>query len=142
MFILDSDHLSLLQNRKSDESMRLLFRMSAQPRSHFFVAIVSFHEQVNGWIGYISKSKDSSGLVRGYMKLNGILSNFAKAQVLPFSTAAAHIYDELKTQSPRVGAMDLRIGAIALANQMTVLTRNTVDFERIPNLMIEDCTVA
>ena len=37
--------------------------------------------------------------------------------------------------------MDLRIGAIAIANGMTVLTCNTVDFERIPGLSFEDWTV-
>ncbi|MFT5325802.1 MAG: hypothetical protein ACI8P0_003674 [Planctomycetaceae bacterium] len=36
--------------------------------------------------------------------------------------------------------MDLRIRAIAIANEMTVLTRNTVDFEKIPNLAVEDWT--
>jgi tRNA(fMet)-specific endonuclease VapC len=36
--------------------------------------------------------------------------------------------------------MDLRIASIAIANQMTVLTRNTIDFERIPNLSFEDWT--
>jgi len=38
--------------------------------------------------------------------------------------------------------MDLRIGSIAMANGMTVLTRNTVDFEKIPNLQVEDWTAA
>jgi len=38
--------------------------------------------------------------------------------------------------------MDLRIASIAIANQITLLTRNTVDFERIPNLLFEDWTVS
>ena len=37
--------------------------------------------------------------------------------------------------------MDLRIAAIVIANQMTLLTRNTVDFERVPNLAFEDWTI-
>jgi tRNA(fMet)-specific endonuclease VapC len=37
--------------------------------------------------------------------------------------------------------MDLRIAAIAIANQMTLLTQNTVDFERIPGLQIDDWLV-
>jgi tRNA(fMet)-specific endonuclease VapC len=37
--------------------------------------------------------------------------------------------------------MDLRIASIAIANQMTLLTRNRVDFERVPGLMFEDWTV-
>jgi tRNA(fMet)-specific endonuclease VapC len=38
--------------------------------------------------------------------------------------------------------MDLRIASIALANNMTLLTRNTVDFERVPGLIQEDWTTA
>lgn len=105
------------------------------------MTIVSFHEQVNGWTAYIARARDSGLLVRGYTELDGILSDFAQAQVLPFSAAAADIYDDLKKRKIRVGAMDLRIASIAIANQMTVLTRNTIDFERIPNLSFEDWTI-
>ena len=141
MFILDSDHLSLLQQKGSDEYRSLANRISAYSAELFFVTIVSFHEQVNGWTAYVARARDSALLVRGYMELDGILSDFARAQVLPFSAAAADIYDDLKKRKIRVGAMDLRIASIAIANQMTVLTRNTIDFERIPNLSFEDWTI-
>ena len=140
MFILDSDHLSLLQQTSTDEYRSLAIRISAYSAEQFFVTIISFHEQVNGWTAYIARARDSALLVRGYTELDGILSDFARAQVLPFSAAAADIYDDLKKRKIRVGAMDLRIASIAIANQMTVLTRNTIDFERIPNLSFEDWT--
>jgi len=37
--------------------------------------------------------------------------------------------------------MDLRIAAIAIANDLTLLTRNAIDFERVPNLHFEDWTI-
>jgi tRNA(fMet)-specific endonuclease VapC len=37
--------------------------------------------------------------------------------------------------------MDLRIAAVALTRNMSVLTRNLVDFERVPGLTVEDWTV-
>ena len=49
--------------------------------------------------------------------------------------------ERLKRQRIRVGTMDLRIAAIALANGMTVLTRNRADFGRVPNLNVEDWTI-
>jgi len=64
------------------------------------------------------------------------------AQVLPFSPAAADIYDDLRRSRIRVGPMDLRIASIAIANQMTVLTTNAVDFQRVPNLSFEDWTLS
>ena len=36
--------------------------------------------------------------------------------------------------------MDLRIAATALSHTLTVLTRNLVDFEKVPNLVVEDWT--
>ena len=141
MFILDSDHLSLLQREETDQYRRLADRISAYSAELFFVKIISFHEQVNGWTAYVARARESALLVRGYTELDGILTVFSRAQVLPFSAAAADIYDDLKKQKIRVGAMDLRIASIAIAHQMTLLTRNAVDFERVPNLSFEDWTI-
>ena len=140
MFILDSDHLSLLQREETDQYHRLADRISAYSAELFFVTIISFHEQVNGWTAYVARARESALLVRGYTELDGILTVFSRAQVLLFSAAAADIYDDLKKQKIRVGAMDLRIASIAIAHQMTLLTRNAVDFERVPNLSFEDWT--
>lgn len=60
--------------------------------------------------------------------------------MLDYDALAAENFVELRRQGIRVGTMDLRIACIALANQMTVLTSNLVDFERIPNLTVEDWT--
>ena len=142
MFVLDSDHLSILQRPDAVEFKNLASRCAGRPANDFFVTIISFHEQINGWTKYIARAKQSDGLVRGYAELEGILDTFARAQVLPFGSAAAHVYDDLRAQRIRVGAMDVRIAAIVIANQMTLLTRNTVDFERIPNLAFEDWTAS
>lgn len=38
--------------------------------------------------------------------------------------------------------MDLRIASIAISQQMIVVTRNAVDYERIPGLVVQDWTLA
>ena len=140
MYVFDSDHLSFLQRPQAPEFPNLVGRCASFSAGDFYTTIVSFHEQVNGWTRFIAKANRSHGLVHGYRKLEGILETFAGGQSLPFDSAAGEVYDDLRKQRIRVGAMDLRIGSIAIANRMTLLTRNTVDFERIPGLIFEDWT--
>jgi len=104
------------------------------------VTIVSFQEQIQGWNAYIARAKNEDVVAQVYLKLERILSDFARAQVLPYTPASADVFNELRRRRIRIGTMDLRIGAIAMAGGMTVLTRNSVDFEKIPNLAIEDWT--
>lgn len=141
MYVLDSDHLSILQRKYGNSYDVLARRLSAARPSDVFVTIITFHEQFNGWTKFVSRSKNSSSLVRGYSELAGVITTFARAQVLAFSDAAAEVYDELKAQKVRVGTMDLRIASIVIANQMTLLTKNTVDFSRIPNFTFADWTI-
>jgi tRNA(fMet)-specific endonuclease VapC len=61
--------------------------------------------------------------------------------VLPFDSEAAERFAELRRAGVRVGTMDLRIGCTALVRGFTVLTRNTIDFERISGLRVEDWAV-
>ncbi|MBM3965027.1 MAG: type II toxin-antitoxin system VapC family toxin [Planctomycetes bacterium] len=140
MYIFDSDHLSFLQKRRGPEFESIAKQLENHPSSFFFVTIVSFHEQFNGWLKFIARTKEESDLVRGYTELQHVVLTFAKAQVLGFNVAVADVYAELRRSRIRIGAIDLRIASIAIANQMTLLTRNTVDFERIHNLTIEDWT--
>jgi tRNA(fMet)-specific endonuclease VapC len=61
---------------------------------------------------------------------------------LPFDDAAAEIYGQVRTALERAGtpisANDLLIAAIALTNQLTLVTHNTAEFYRVPGLVVED----
>jgi len=99
---------------------------------------VSFHELVNGWNAFSAKKRNSDSLVRTYFEFEKILRDFSLMQMLSFDRKAAVVFDDLNHQSLRVGSMDLRIASIAIANQMTLITQNSVDFERVPGLLIQD----
>lgn len=61
---------------------------------------------------------------------------------LPFDDEAALYYAriraELETAGIPIGSNDLMIAAIALANDLTLVTHNTREFGRIAGLKIED----
>jgi tRNA(fMet)-specific endonuclease VapC len=61
--------------------------------------------------------------------------------VLDFDSAAAEVYQRLRRAKIRVGAMDLKIAAIAMATSATLLSRNRRDFQQIPDLKCEDWSV-
>ena len=112
MDILDTDHVGILQLAGGREYLALSQRIA----------------------------KDQAAIVRGYRRMERILADFSNAQVLPFDEAAGEQFDDFRRQHIRIGTMDLRIAAIAHARSMTVLTRNTVDFERVPGLSVQDWT--
>lgn len=138
MFLFDTNHISVWQRGEGAEYERLCTHLETHTGDQLYVCIVSFHEMVNGWNAYSVKKGSSESLVRAYFEFENILRDFSVMQLLSFDRKAAEVYDELNQQRLRVGSMDLRIAFIAIANQMTLLTQNTIDFERIPGLSIED----
>jgi tRNA(fMet)-specific endonuclease VapC len=48
------------------------------------------------------------------------------------------IRSQLETNGTSIGAYDLQIAAIALANNLTLVTHNTREFERVEGLQVED----
>ena len=138
MFLFDTNHISVWQRGEGAHYERLCAHLENFIGDQIFVCIVSFHEMVNGWNAYSVKKRSSESLVRTYFEFENILRDFSVMQLLSFDRKAAEVFDELNQQRLRVGSMDLRIAAIAIANQMTLITQNTVDFERIPGLSIQD----
>jgi len=63
---------------------------------------------------------------------------FSDMHLVTFSEAAIHRYRALLAMKLNVGGMDLRIAAIALEENATVVTRNPRDFGRVPYLKCEN----
>jgi tRNA(fMet)-specific endonuclease VapC len=61
---------------------------------------------------------------------------------IPFDDQAAEEYGRLRAHLAAsgtvIGPNDLLIAAIALANDMTLVTNNTREFSRVPGLKLED----
>jgi tRNA(fMet)-specific endonuclease VapC len=67
---------------------------------------------------------------------------FQQFASLPFEDAAADAYGriraDLAAQGTPIGPNDLMIAAIALANNLILVTHNTREFARVTGLIIED----
>jgi tRNA(fMet)-specific endonuclease VapC len=140
-YLLDTDHLSILQHSSQPECSILESRMARFDDSQFSVSIVSFQEEALGWNAFLNQARRSHELVYGYQMLQDMVSDFQRLTVVPFDANVAEEFERLKTLRLRVGTMDLRIGASAIVHEKIILTRNSVDFERISGLRCQDWTV-
>lgn len=139
MIILDTDILTLAM-RSSPSAQTLLTRIHALPLDEVTTTIISFEEQVRGWMSRIARSRSVAEQVEFYQRLHQLLENYSRLHILDFDTAAAAEYQRLRQTRLKIGTMDLKIAAIALAREATLVTRNLGDFARIPGLVAEDWT--
>ncbi|MEL0590030.1 MAG: type II toxin-antitoxin system VapC family toxin [Planktothrix rubescens PR222] len=88
----------------------------------------------------------------GAMKSANPERNFALQQAfleqfvsLPFDDLAATTFGVIRSQleikGTPIGAYDLQIAAIALVNNLTLVTHNTQEFRRVEGLQVEDWEV-
>lgn len=66
------------------------------------------------------------------------LETFVKFAILPFDEDAARVFERLQEQRIRIGTMDLKLASICLAHEATLLTRNLVDFLKVPALRADN----
>lgn len=140
MFVLDTDHLSLLE-WSNEGSGKLRERLADLDPQDVATTIISFEEQMRGWMAYIARAKNTSQQVVGYQKLRRHLDNYTQMPVLDFDEAAAGEFQRLKRARIRIGTMDLKVASIVVARGAKLLSRNLVDFEKVPGLSVEDWTV-
>ncbi len=137
MYILDTDHLSLIQ-RNGQEGKRILARLATVEAAEVAVTIITYEEQVRGRLSVISRAKTLDEQLLAYQGLQQLSDNYRSIVVIPFNRDAALEHRRLRKRYPRLGNMDLKIAAISIVTNAILLTRNTSDFGQIKELQIED----
>ncbi len=104
------------------------------------MTIVSFEEQMRGWLAYIARAQDFGGQIPAYSRLHALLEDYCDRPILDFDEPSAKMARQLTGQKVRIGTMDLKIASITLASSATLITRNLTDFRKVPGLAVEDWT--
>jgi tRNA(fMet)-specific endonuclease VapC len=99
---------------------------------------VAAEESLQGWISLVRRERAGPGQIRGYQFLQQTIETLASLTILSFDDDAAAMFQILESLRLRIGTMDLKIAAICLAHDATLLTRNLVDFEKVPGLKVEN----
>lgn len=137
LWLLDTDHVSLLLERHPQISRQVL-----AVGAEVAISIVTVQELFNGWVVRINNIQEVKDVVRLYGKLNQTVALFGRVRVLPFDDRAGETFVQLLKENPKLSKQrllkDMRIAAIALANDAVIITRNYRDFSQVPGLKIED----
>jgi len=137
MIILDTDHVSVLQHAQSDAAQQLNERLAESPEV-IATTFITFEEQCRSWLALINRYSDARRQVTYYHRFVEGISFFAKWWILPFDERAADEFERLRQERVRIATMDLKIAAITLVQDGTLLSGNLRDFERVPGLHVED----
>ena len=92
-------------------------------------------------MAYMARAKTVAQEIDAHARLKTHIQSFRYIVVLDFDEGAVVKYRELSQSRPRIGRMDLKIAAIVLAQNATLLTRNLSDFRKVPGLKVEDWTL-
>ena len=130
MYIFDTDTLSEVLRRAP--SPRLLARLAVVPPEQQFTTAITVGEMVYG--AYRSQKRED--LLRQLQE-----RVWPNIRILAFDRTAAETYGPLRAQLERAGTSldepDMRIAAIALTHDLTVVTGNTRHFGRVEGLRVE-----
>lgn len=138
LWILDTDHISLLQRNDLNVRQRLI---NISP-DDIYVTIISFEEQMRGRLSQVKGASSQESLMYAYAMLRETNNYYQSLNLLDFNDAAYFCSEDLLRQRLRVGSQDLRIAVIALSVNGIIVTRNHKDFSKVPNLHIENWAIA
>ena len=138
IYLLDTDHLSEYV-QQSVLGVRLNQRLqSLDEFQQAATSIVSFEEMMRGWLAEIHGTLKAKAQIPYYDELFDVFESFHDWHVLKWNDDSAEVYERSVKQRLRVKTMDLKIAAIAIQNDATLLSRNLKDFVRVPGLIVKD----
>ncbi|ANE54727.1 type II toxin-antitoxin system VapC family toxin [Methylomonas sp. DH-1] len=128
-YLLDSNACIVFLNKRS-EKLKLRLEQ-CQPQQIVLCSVVKA-ELLYG-------AMKSQNPVASMAKVENFCSHF---QSLPFDDIAAEFYGKIRSElsllGTPIGANDFMIAAIALANDVTLISHNTREFSRVSNLLLQD----
>ena len=136
LVVLDTNHFSewTLQSASGER----LKQLCQQSGTEVFTTIITSQESAEGWFALINRKPPGEAQVPYYDLYHNSLLELQDLGMLPFDHEAALAFEKLRQMKIRIGTMDLKIASICLAHDALLLSRNRVDFEKVPGLRVEN----
>lgn len=141
MLVLDTNIMTVIQHASGPEYARLRARLDAATEP-VCTTVTSLEEQLRGRLSVCHRARTAEEYLAAVGYLRHTFEFYKERRILNFDARAAVHFARLKSAKVRVSTMDLRIAAIVLANDATLITRNLSDFRKVPGLRAEDWTAA
>ncbi|KYC37336.1 nucleic acid-binding protein [Scytonema hofmannii PCC 7110] len=136
IYIFDTDHLSLY-GRNHPRVINNILVTKAQ----LTTTAINVEEQLRSRLAQVAEAKDGKTKSLAYRLLVDTVMLLSEFTVLQYDEKSNDIYQSLKAQRVRIGTQDLRIASIVLACDGVLLTRNLQDFEKVPDLKIQNWSI-
>jgi tRNA(fMet)-specific endonuclease VapC len=137
MILLDTDHLSVLVDKRATGNSALVRRLE-RAEELLAIPVVAAEEQCKGWLAKLHRTRDIHQQITPYGRLVELFSFLAEWDIMPLNEAAADVFGQLRRQRIRIGSQDLKIAAIALAANALLLSANLRDYQKVPGLRVEN----
>ena len=134
--VLDTNHFSELV--RDSPRVAVLQRNVTERKADVFVTVITAQESFEGWFALINRERAVLDQTKAYAQFLRSIETVVKFTILPFDPDSARIFQRLRDDGIRIGTMDLKIAAICLAHDATLLTRSRVDFDKVPGLRVEN----
>ena len=139
LYLMDSDHMTALFRGGKKRDI-LEARLKGIAPDDYGTSIISYEEQVRGWLDTLANAKKKVPKVFAYDELNAIRLLYERFAVWQYTPNADAVVETWIKNGVRIGTQDLRIAAIAVTNGATVLTENRRHFEKIPGVTFANWT--
>lgn len=129
IYMLDTNICIYVMKRKPE---KVLQRLKAELNNGVCVSSITLAELEYGMKHSSNPAKNEQALLRFLAPLS----------VLPFGSAAASEYGEIRAclqrQGTPIGPLDMLIAGHARAEKLVLVTNNVREFERVPELELEN----
>ena len=142
VYLLDTDTFSEYLNEDTLplSDAPLTRRIAALEPGQVVVCVVTLAEVMRGMLNLLQRMEKAGKDAVGYDALMHADADIHRFLIVPYTNEAHAHFLGFAPATRRLGRADCQIASIALANNYTVVTRNTRHFAQIPGVVIEDWT--
>jgi predicted nucleic acid-binding protein len=137
IYLLDTDIFTLAHQRRYGLRERIA---AVTGPDRVAVSVITRVEVLLGRLDAVKKAATAADLLRMQHRLEESESFLGTFPLIRFDQAAGAQFDQFRTDKKfkKADRGDLLIACIALANDATLVTRNTKDFTHVPGLKLDN----